>query len=330
VSTRVRSDAGFTLIEVMLAMVLMAVVSSATLAVFAAMERGNARNQRYNAAQTQVRTATDTLAKRLRNLASPANPGSASSDQQPLERANPKDLIFRAINSEGAATTNNPQNLQRYRYCLNTTTKRLYVQRQTWTGVMPATPGATDCPGGGWTETKVLVEDVTNDGRALFHYTLNPVAGSYSEANTVATADHPITIGVRTTLWIDPDPANKPVESLLSTRIFMRNQNRPPVAALDVRALGNKVTLNASAAEDPEGNFLLYQFFNNGSPLLNTANEVIAPSTSAVYTYQPGAGTHRYTVRVTDVGKLTTESTPAVVVPCSTVSSTTTCTAPTP
>jgi prepilin-type N-terminal cleavage/methylation domain-containing protein len=328
VSTRVRSDAGFTLIEVMLAMVLMLVVSGATLATFAVMERGNARNQRFNAAQTQVRTATDTLAKRLRNLASPANPGSAAADQQPIERANANDFIFRAINSEGGATTDNPQNLQRYRYCLNPTTKRIYVQRQTWSGVMPATPGAVACPGGGWTETQVLVQDVTNGSRALFHYTLNPVVGSYSESTSVAVANHPITVGVRTTLWLDPDPAHKPTESLLSSRIFLRNQNRPPIAALDVRALGNKVTLNASAAEDPEGNFLLYQFFNNGVALKDSSNVTIPPSTSAVYTYQPGAGTHRYTVTVTDVGKLTTSSTPAVVVPCTTVSSTTTCTAP--
>jgi type II secretory pathway pseudopilin PulG len=325
-SGRFRSSEGFTLIEIMLAMVLMFVVSAATMAVFAAMERGNNRNQRYNASQTQVRVATDALAKRLRNLASPANPGAASSDQQPIERAEAQDLIFRAINTDGAATALNPQNLERYRYCVANDGK-LYVQRQTWAGSMPATPGAAACPGPGWTETRVLAQHVVNGSRAAFHYTLNPVAGSYSEVTQVASVDHPITVAIRTTLWIDPDPANKPVESQLSSRVFLRNQNRPPIAALDVKALGNKVTLNASAADDPEGNALLYQFFDDGVALTDATGVTIPAGTSAVHTLRPTAGTHNYTVEVTDVGKLSTRSTPAKVVTCTTVSSTTTCAA---
>ena len=326
-SARFRSSAGFTFIEVMLAMVLMLVVSGATMAVFAAMERGNSRNQRYNVSQQQIRTATDALAKRLRNLASPANPGSPSADQQPIERAEAQDLIFRAINSDGAATALNPQNLERYRYCLANDGK-LYVQRQTWIGVMPASPSAAACPAPGWMETRVLAEDVVNGTRPAFHYTLNPEAGEFSEEEQVDAIDHPITVAVRTTLWIDPDTAHKPLESQLQTRVFLRNQNRPPIAALDVKALGNKVTLNASAADDPEGNALLYQFFDNGVALTDATTGVTIPAgTSAVYTLRPAAGTHQYTVEVTDVGKLSVRSTPAKVVTCTTVSSTTTCVA---
>ena len=71
------------------------------------------------------------------------------------------------------------------------------------------------------------------------------------------------------------------------------------------------MTLNASAADDPEGNFLLYQFFDNGTALRDPANVVIAPSTSAVFTYQPAAGTHLYTRPVTDVGRLTVRVRPS-------------------
>ena len=323
-SARFRGSAGFTLIEVMLAMVLMFVVSGATMAVFAAMERGNNRNQRFNASQTQVRVATDTLAKRLRNLASPASAGAASTDQQPIERAKSQDLIFRSINSDGGATALNPQNLERYRYCLNSD-RKLYVQRQTWTGAAPATPPAAACPGPGWTETRILVEHVSNGTRGVFNYTLNPVAGSYSEVPEVAAADHPITVAVRTTLWIDPDPASKPAESQLMSRVFLRNQNRPPIPGLDVKALGAKVTLNASAADDPEGNALRYQFFDNGVAITDTSGVTIPAGTSAVYTLRPEAGTHNYTVEVTDVGNLSVRSNPAKVVTCTTASSTTTC-----
>ena len=60
-------QAGFTFIEVLLAMTLMLIIFAATLAVFTTMERGSSRNQKLNENQQQARVATDTLAKRLRN-----------------------------------------------------------------------------------------------------------------------------------------------------------------------------------------------------------------------------------------------------------------------
>ena len=70
-----RSERGFTLIELLIAMTLMLVVTSATLAVFATMERRTRDNQRINDQERQARVATDLLAKRLRNLASPNRDG---------------------------------------------------------------------------------------------------------------------------------------------------------------------------------------------------------------------------------------------------------------
>jgi prepilin-type N-terminal cleavage/methylation domain-containing protein len=319
--TSLRNDErGFTFIEVMLAMVLMLVVSGATMAVFAAMERNNAYNQRFNESQTRVRVATDTLAKRLRNLASPADATSPAADQQPIERANAQDLIFRAVNSSGAATTDNPQNLERYRYCLNTTTKRLYVQRQTWTGVTPATPPATACPGDGWTTTAVLAEDVVNGtGRAVFQYQVSPTPGSYSETTSVSTANHPNTVSIRTFLYVDPDTAHRPKETSLTSRVFLRNQNRPPTALLAVDALANKVTLNASASDDPEGNPLKYTFYDNGAAVTDPATNLpMTTTTNALWILKPASGSHSFTVRVEDVGNLKVTSSPAIDLTCNT------------
>jgi prepilin-type N-terminal cleavage/methylation domain-containing protein len=111
------SEAGFTFVEVMLAMVLMLVVFAATLTIFTTVERGYRNNQALNVSQSQARQATDTLAARLRNLASPSN-GTSQADQQPLERAEAQDLVFRTVKQDGAPTALNPQNLERYRYCL--------------------------------------------------------------------------------------------------------------------------------------------------------------------------------------------------------------------
>ena len=85
VRSALRHDRGFTLIEVLIAMTLMLVITGATLAVFATMERKTRDNQRINDQERSARVATDLLAKRLRNLASPAGGGSAP---QALERAN--------------------------------------------------------------------------------------------------------------------------------------------------------------------------------------------------------------------------------------------------
>ena len=112
-----RREDGFSLVELLLAMTLSLLLLGATLAVFATAERGHRDNQRQNEAQDQVRFATDSLARRLRNLASPTDAG--ATPQQPIERATSNDLIFRTVNSAGSANpVTNPQNLQRYRYCL--------------------------------------------------------------------------------------------------------------------------------------------------------------------------------------------------------------------
>ena len=302
-SRRGAAQAGFTLVELLLAMVLMLIVLGATLAVFNAMERGNRDNQNLNQSQQQIRTAVDALAKRLRNLASPAAGGAAVS-AQPIERAEPQDFIFRSVNSTGPATLLNPQNLQRYRYCLSPT-GRLNVQRQTWPGTAPATPSDTACPGSGWTETRAAAESVVNATRPVFHYQLSPDPGTYSEQTSVAAGSFATIVALRSTLWVDPDLAHRPSETSLSTRVFLRNQNRPPLAVLDVKATGNTLTLNASASDDPEGNPLLYQFFDNGNALRDGAAVVIPPGSRAVATYKPSAlVAHSLTVKVTDVGGL--------------------------
>ena len=109
--------------------------------------------------------ATDTLAKRLRNLASPVD-STNPLDQQPLERAEPFDLVFRTVRSDGTRRRpRNPQNLSATAIA-SSTTSVLYEQRQTWTGAMPATPAATACPGGGWTsERESCATSSTGRGR---------------------------------------------------------------------------------------------------------------------------------------------------------------------
>jgi prepilin-type N-terminal cleavage/methylation domain-containing protein len=297
--TVARRDSGFSLIELLLAMTLALLVLGATLAVFARAERGHRDNQRQNEAQDQVRFATDTLARRLRNLASPTDAG--ATPEQPLERAEPQDLIFRTVNSAGAANpATNPHNLQRYRYCLSVDERRLYVQRQTWsTTADPGMPTGTSCPASGWSETSVTAASITNDDRSVFTYELSPV-GSMTEQTSVAPADFASVVAIGTRLFVDPLPTRAPKESTLTTRVFLRNQNRAPTASFTATPItGTSVQLNGMDSDDPEGGRLSFAWFVDGVKLANT---------SATPTVTLAAGTHTVYLEVTDVGNLSAQS----------------------
>ena len=302
---RSHADAGFTLIEVLLAMSLMLIIMAASLTAFAVMERGASRNQKLNETQQRARTATDRIARDLRNLASPSDTGL---DQQPLELAQPFDLVYRTVSTSGGPTTGNPQNLERVRFCLGAD-KVLYRQRQTWTGTMPARPADTACPGTGWGSTTQAATAITNGTRPLFHYQGSPTPGVYSELTSVATADFPTAIALRSTIYLDPDTAHAPGETSLTTRVFLRNQNRPPIPSFTASASARKITLNASASDDPEGNRLLYQWFDNGVAMTDPGTgETIEPSANAIYTFTAPAGVHSITLKVIDAGKLSATS----------------------
>jgi type II secretory pathway component PulJ len=282
----------------LLAMTLMLLVIGATLAVFATAERRHRDNQRQNEAQDQARLATDTLARRLRNIASPTDAG--ATPEQPLERATAQDLIFRAVNSSGSPTAANPQNLQRYRYCLASGENRLYVQRQTWsTTPDPGMPTGTSCPAPGWSDTTVAASTITNTGRSVFSYELNPI-GSVTEQTSVDPADFASVIAVGTRLFVDRLPTRPPLESTLTTRVFLRNQNRAPVASFTATPMtGTTVQLNGMDSDDPEGGRLSFAWFVDGVKLANT---------SATPTVTLAAGTHTVYLEVTDVGNLSAQS----------------------
>jgi prepilin-type N-terminal cleavage/methylation domain-containing protein len=321
--TRLRDQRGFTFIEVTIAMSLSLLVIAATLGVFATMERKTRDNQRLNDAQQSARVATDSLARRLRNLASPADPDPLVTGYmapQPLERAEAQDLIFRTVNSEGDATANNAQNLERYRYCLNQSSKILYVERQTWTGIAPPTPTSTTCgPGDGWgsANRRIAAESIVNGARPVFKYQVSPTPGSYSEQESVDQANFPSGIAIRTQLWIDPDTVHPPGATTLTTRVFLRNQNRPPLGGFLATGSGTNIILNASDSEDPEGLALSYQWLDNGAVIKDWSNR-----STFVYVPSPkptgsATVTHSLTLNVRDVGNLSpTVAPPAQTITC--------------
>jgi prepilin-type N-terminal cleavage/methylation domain-containing protein len=295
----VRRNEGFTFVEVLIVMSVSLVLLTATLAVFNAMERNTKRNQDQNAAQTSARNGIDLLAQRLRNLANPVAAG--GSIVQPIERATATDLVFRSVKPTGTVTGTNTFNVQRERYCVDSGGK-LWRDTQTWVNADPGIPAGTACPGTGWTSTRVVAQNVVNDVRPVFSYIMSPTV---SEQTSVAAASFPDVQAIRAELFVDPNPAVRPLETEISTRVFLRNQNRAPLADFTATCgASRQVVLNGSPSSDPEGGALTFAWYD-GTTKIGTG---VTYTTSSL-----SVGTHSLSLKVTDAGDLTTSAPPKTV-----------------
>jgi prepilin-type N-terminal cleavage/methylation domain-containing protein len=319
VRTDRRGESGFTLVELLIAMTLMLLVVGATLAVFSTMERRTRDDSRLSDQERTARVAVDTLAKRLRNLASPQSAGAAP---QALERAQAQDLMFRTVASTGTSTTANPENLERYRYCLGTD-GRLYAERQANTNWTATPPSPTSCgTSDGWSgDRTVVAQNLVNGARPVFRYQMSPTPGTYSESTSVTQTNFPNDIAIRAELFVDLNANAAPGPTTINTRVFLRNQNRPPTAKINATYQTALVTLNASDSADPENNPLYYQWSDNGSV-------VQAFSQQATYAFRPTtSGTHVISLVVRDIGGLQVTSN-TLTVTCTTPNGTPTCSGP--
>jgi prepilin-type N-terminal cleavage/methylation domain-containing protein len=301
---RLAGDAGFTLIEILLAMVLMLGIMAATLTTFADFTENNRRNQDQNDAQDKARMAIDRIARDLRNQATPTM--DLGTDAMAIQKATARDVAFFSVDRTRPAGSLNVRNLKRVRYCLNTGTGVLWMQEKTWSGsaVPPAAaqgaPGAA-CPetpvspgeGSAWTSMRPIADNVVNGTtRALFSFTPSAPA-----SNSEITA-------VNASVFVDAEPNRKPNETRLSTAVTLRNQNRVPVNTdFASKPVGSRhVLLVGTGASDPDGNLLMYEWRVNGS--------LITSCTSVVCDYGPEdtppatGGTHNFSLRVFDSSDL--------------------------
>jgi prepilin-type N-terminal cleavage/methylation domain-containing protein len=282
--TRLRREDGMTLIEVMLTMVLMLIVLGATLTTFNTFERNARNNQNLNEAQDNARRGLDLMARDLRNLASPT-------PLLPLavDVSLPQDLIFQSEGKVKPPGSFNAQNTTRVRYCLNTTTKVLYRQIQTWTtAAAPGVPASACGAAGGWNSTMVVATDVTNAARPIFAY------------NAV---DHDKITEVSAQLFVDTTPNRLPSEVDIQSSVFLRNQNRAPTAIFSATSMpGGGIFLNASESEDPEEKALTFEWWDASESPEKKVGEGI------VFTYSPSAAGMRQMYLVVKDATLETTS----------------------
>ena len=292
--SRLREEDGFTLAELLVGIMLMAIVMSATLVVLDRTTLMAKRADDKVDVQDAARTASREVARTLRNLAtSPSRPGV-------VERATPYDLVFRIVDAPRANMGANTRNLRRVRYCLdasNPARARILEQTQRWTSTNPpAVPASTACPGSGWQGSPALVADrVTNRSGGV-----DRPLWTYDQATTGQIAS------VKLNLFMNKDPDQRSDEVGLQTGVFLRNQNRAPTAAFTATEVGiNHILLNGSSSNDPEGRPLEFHWYVDG----------VRVGQGLVYDHVvPGPGTYSIQVRVWDSGGLITDSAPQTVV----------------
>jgi type II secretory pathway pseudopilin PulG len=300
--TRMREEAGLTLVELLIAAILSLIVLGTTLTVFEAMARQRAQVEAQTEVETTARQGVDRLARQLRNLASPSDVVTTISSTQPksVDRNLPGDLIFKDIGDTRPAGSLNSANVRRVRYCLQSsgaapggftaspTRQVLWLQTQSWTAAAPLMPATTGCPGTDWATQRIVADHIVNSAsEPLFVYSGDP-----GVITATTDADREQISRVTARLKLDADVNRSPAATELTTAVILRNQNRAPVASF-VYSLQNRLTceiqLNGSASEDPESKPLRYTWFIDDTEY----EGVVVQKTVST-------GSHRYRLRVKD------------------------------
>ena len=290
---RLQAEDGFTLVELLFVSVLMLIVLGATLTTLTSFQTNASVNEKVNDAQDEARRSIDGLARELRNLASPVN-----YDPDAIKRHEANDLIVQSVADTRPTGSSNSRNTQYVRYCVDQEDDVVYRQTRTWTeAIAPDPPTGTDCPSStDWTESRVVAHQVVNDSRPLF---------TYNSTDPRAITE------IHTSLFVDLDREARPKEVPITTTVFLRNQNRLPIARFTAAPTADgAILLNGSESEDPEERALTYFWYDpDRTPSL--------VGQGIVFTYTPPErGLTRVYLRVEDPATLEhTAPTQTVCVP---------------
>lgn len=266
---RLRTEDGFSLPEVLIAMTILLLVMAATLASLDSFRTRQRLDDRRSEAQENLRRGIDHLERQLRNLATPAT------SVKSIYRAGALDLIFQTADPAKRWV----------RYCIdpsdpNIATGRSNLLYQVSSVAASVPPTGTACPASGWSSQASVGEAVVNArnglNRPVFRYNWPRDASG----NQITTDTSAIT-QIRTDLWVDTNPGVAPPEQRLTSGVFLRNQNQEPVARFTWTSSGHGVVLNASATTDPEGRRLNHHWYYGSAPSIPTGCKPPSPEPSS-------------------------------------------------
>jgi hypothetical protein len=225
-------------------------VLMATYTAFDVFSRNSRDTQVRNEATDRARNTSDTLARQMRNLATPT-----ALQPDAVVRASDYDLIFETVAQTGLPSTGNPQNIEFVRYCLSASQRRLYAMNLPPATISASTavPSGTGCPGSGWSNVRVVAEEVVN----IFGSGSRPVFSYDSTVNDSIRR-------VRAELYVDTDPGTGPAEQQVTTGVELRNQDRAPTARFPAPALpgGSVAILDGTTSSDPDNDPLTYCWYD--------------------------------------------------------------------
>lgn len=305
-------QAGFTMIEMIVAMAIGIFVLGVTVTAFTSLLGQNRIVEQHNEAQDIARTTLDRMARQLRNLASPTQLTNVAANKPlAIERATPWDLIVRVVDDATMPNGSlNSANVMRVRYCLDGTNKDsavLYLQTQKWTtAAAPAMPNAAACPGPGWGSQVVQAQSIANVKNAGAPRPLFTYNHAQTDKITAIHAD----------LYVDPTPNQRPTEARVQSGVILRNQNQYPEAAFEIVQIGtsgsNKILrFDASSSVDAEGQALKYCWFVDPPTPTPDCNATPAHSSlkgqGVVLNYTMPAGVHNVVLTVDDPSGLRDE-----------------------
>jgi prepilin-type N-terminal cleavage/methylation domain-containing protein len=334
----VRSERGFTLVELLVAMTLALVVLGCTFTILDLFNQHYTRSNQRTDAQDRARLALDRIAWEMRNIATePTATGNGTSTTYSpmlIERATAYDVVFDTVmpysSLSGAPSFgSNTNQVVRVRYCVpddtstgSSSNEALYQEVEYWSSaVPPASPWSTSagttvaCPDNPLpdnTISTVLVNGVTNryqqrTDRPVFSY----INGS-TTANSVDTAGLSAITSVGADLFLNPTPTNASTESEIKSGADLRAVANFPTATFTTTSEGTgKVLLNAEAYS-PDNEQLTYSWSCSGSNCPTSSSSSYLNATSPQYEWSPGSGTYTITLVATDDRGLSYASTQTV------------------
>ena len=287
--SRLREESGFTLVELLVGTQLMLIVMFAALMTLEQFTQMGKRSEQRVDLQESARQAGRLMSRSLRNVAA-----SVDTDDG-IVRATPYDLVVTAADDAGGASASNGRGLEWVRYCLDSSSPAAgKIYRQATTAAATTMPAGTACPASDWGAARLIAGDVTNRASGADR----PVWSYRSSGGRITT--------VSISLWLDNDIAREPRETSLKTAVFLRNQNRPPVALFSATPAGVRhVLLNATASYDPEGQPLDVVWRDGATQV----------GTGLIFDYYAQtAGQHDITVQVSDPSGLSASTRQTAVV----------------